>query len=68
MALLNASHRCDSCSGRAYSQITLLSGRALFFCGHHLKKNYDALVMHAANILDETGELTLHITDDKHVV
>lgn len=43
-APLTALDRCDSCSAAAKVRVHMNeSGLELLFCGHHMKKNQDAL-------------------------
>ena len=55
---LTAQDRCDSCGAAAKVQATFLNG-TLLFCGHHAKRNKDALVSQALVIHDEEGFLWL---------
>ena len=43
-------NRCDGCSARATFHVRLASGASLFLCGHHTKRNMDALVSQGAKI------------------
>lgn len=72
-AVLNASHRCDSCGSRAYVVTvlrrtpTLDNGGELLWCQHHFRKHSEALMPLLSAIVDETSQLTRHIEDDHHV-
>lgn len=48
---LTAEDRCDSCSAAAQLVFTFESG-TLMFCGHHAKKNKDALLDKALEVWD----------------
>ncbi|MCY1241700.1 hypothetical protein D9M72_546170 [compost metagenome] len=69
--ILNHSHRCDRCGGRAYV-VTVLhwspklrQGGELLWCRHHWNKHREALTPMIAVLVDETHQLTEHIRDDK---
>lgn len=57
-ALLNATHRCDRCSARAFILVRGKSGE-LMFCGHHYNSimdnavGYDKMIKFAVEIIDE---------------
>jgi hypothetical protein len=53
---LLATDRCDSCSAAAQIRATLLNGE-LLFCGHHARKNHEALVKVALTIYDPFDNL-----------
>jgi hypothetical protein len=50
--------RCDRCGAQAYVRIQLLSGGELLFCAHHAREHADKLQQVAADIQDETGQLS----------
>jgi hypothetical protein len=71
--ILNAFHRCDRCSARAFV-VTVLrwspklrQGGELQWCNHHWGKVRDAITPLCSTIIDETAQLTEHIRDDKGV-
>lgn len=47
--------RCDRCSAAAKVEITLASGGALAFCGHHANRHHEDIVRLAERILMEEG-------------
>jgi hypothetical protein len=55
---LTAADRCDRCGARAYVRVILSSGGELLFCAHHARQHADSLRAVAADIQDETEELT----------
>ena len=48
---LTAEDRCDSCSAAAQLVATFENG-TLMFCGHHAKKNKEALLNNSLSIWD----------------
>jgi hypothetical protein len=50
--------RCDRCGAQAYVRIHLLSGGELLFCAHHAREHAEKLQQVAADIQDETGQLS----------
>jgi hypothetical protein len=58
--LLNATHRCDRCSARAFILVRGKSGE-LMFCGHHYNSimdnavGYDKMIKFAIEIIDQRG-------------
>jgi hypothetical protein len=50
--------RCDRCGAQAYVRIQLLSGGELLFCAHHAREHADKIQQVAAEIHDETGQLS----------
>ena len=48
---LTAEDRCDSCSAAAQVVATFASG-TLMFCGHHAKKNKEALLNKSTGVWD----------------
>ena len=46
------SNRCDGCAARAAFEIQLSSGKSIFLCGHHTKRNMDALVKQGALVVE----------------
>jgi len=71
--ILNAKHRCDSCSSRAYVATVLRrspvlpNGGELLFCAHCFRKHGDALMPYLSAIVDETSQLSEHVRDDGHI-
>lgn len=71
--VLNHSHRCDRCSGRAYVLAILNRSRrlpfggVLLFCNHHWARHNKALSHLMAQVIDERDQLTKHVTDDRGV-
>lgn len=72
-AILNAKHRCDRCSSRAYVLVLLkyspglpTSGE-LTFCSHHFTAFEHALLPYTNQVIDERWQLAEGIKDDKHV-
>lgn len=61
--VLNASDRCDTCSARAYYEVTLPIGESkvgkLLFCAHHFRKGEQRLREKALSIVDESEKLSL---------
>jgi len=55
---LTLEDRCDSCSAAAKVIATLLNGE-LLFCGHHARKNLEALKAKAIDIYDTESESQL---------
>lgn len=55
---LTAADRCDRCGARAYVRVVLNSGGELLFCAHHGREHGDRLREVAADITDETDQLT----------
>lgn len=71
--ILNASHRCDRCGGRAYV-VTVLrwsprlkQGGELLWCAHHATKYLPQLETMCSTVIDERRQLTEHIRDTGHV-
>ena len=48
---LTAQDRCDACAARAQHIAILLSGKPLFFCGHHTAKHMDRIVETGGHIV-----------------
>jgi hypothetical protein len=71
-AVLNASHRCDSCGSRAYVVTVLRAsdklpgGGELMWCRHHWMAYADTLIPLTSALIDETSQLGVHIADDHH--
>jgi len=55
---LTLEDRCDSCSAAAKVIATFLNGE-LLFCGHHARKNLEALKAKAIDIYDTESESQL---------
>jgi len=55
---LTAVDRCDRCGAQAYIRAVLPSRLELLFCAHHGRKHALALATIAAEIQDETAQLT----------
>ncbi len=55
---LNSLDRCDRCGAQAYVKAELISGGALFFCGHHAKAYAEGLNKVSARIQDETEKIS----------
>ena len=53
---LKVADRCDRCGSQAFVLVKGISGE-LMFCGHHYKKNQDALEKYAYEIVDETDHI-----------
>ena len=73
VAILNAKHRCDRCSSRAYVLVLLkyspglpASGE-LTFCCHHFAAFEEALQPYTSQVIDERWQIAGHIADDGHV-
>lgn len=75
-AVLNSSHRCDSCDScgsRAYVATILRASEALpkggelLFCRHHWMAHADAIMPYLSALVDETSQLGVHIADDHHL-
>ena len=54
--VLNASDRCDRCSGQAFFWVNGVNGD-LMFCRHHFMKHEDAIRQYAFEIVDEAYKL-----------
>ena len=73
IAILNATHRCDRCSSRAYVLVLLkyspglpASGE-LTFCCHHFAAFEEALQPYTSQVIDERWQIAGHIADDGHI-
>lgn len=53
---LNATDRCDRCSGQAFFWVNGVSGD-LFFCRHHFLKHEESIRAYAFEIIDESHKL-----------
>ena len=56
-AILNATHRCDSCGAQAYVRALFHVGEALQFCLHHWRQHEAVVRTVALDVLDETYRL-----------
>jgi hypothetical protein len=56
VAKLNATHRCDACSSRAYVAAEMY-GIDLHFCKHHFERSEDLIRSIADELLDERWQL-----------
>jgi hypothetical protein len=54
--ILGAKDRCDRCQAEALVLVKGVGGE-LLFCGHHYKKNEEALVKFAYEVVDERDKL-----------
>jgi len=60
---LTALDRCDAdCSAQAYVRVSLPTGSPLLLCGHHFRKNSDALTRIDSVIIED---FTADIHDGK---
>ncbi|CAN5624940.1 hypothetical protein BH24ACT13_BH24ACT13_03170 [soil metagenome] len=55
---LRTTDRCDRCGAQAYIRVRLVSGGELLFCAHHGRKYEAGLREVAADIHDDSGQLT----------
>lgn len=62
-AELTRHDRCDSCGAQAFARARFSAGTELLFCGHHFRKNEDALVAAGAEIRDERHRLDERVQD-----
>jgi len=45
-------NRCDGCPARAAFEIQLKSGKSVYLCGHHTKRNMDAFIEQGAVVTE----------------
>ena len=56
---LQIADRCDRCAAQAFVLVKGVTGE-LYFCGHHFKKNEEALIKFAFEIVDERDFINDH--------
>lgn len=56
LAIHHPTDRCDRCGAEAFI-LAVKADKALYFCGHHGRKNLDAIVIQNWQVLDDTDKI-----------